>query len=67
MSHTHACESCGRHYTCTAPLEPNHDGWPAVVCVTRMETDPRYQQCQSCRERDEEAATERRIESAWHR
>lgn len=46
--HTHECARCGEHYLCSAPLERNYDGWPAVVCVTRMESDPKFQQCEPC-------------------
>lgn len=46
--HTHACRKCGKHYECTAPLECNDDGFPEVVCVSRYETDPRFQQCRDC-------------------
>ncbi len=48
--HTHACTFCTQQYVCDAPLVRNDDGWPEVVCVTRMEADLDYQSCQGCRE-----------------
>lgn len=50
MSHTHACTLCGQPYACDAPLEPNHDGWPSVVCVAQMEPNIEFQMCEGCRE-----------------
>ena len=48
MAHTHACQVCGDHYACDAPFERNDDGWPDPVCITRMESDPKFQQCGEC-------------------
>ena len=48
--HTHPCTFCGQHYGCDAPFERNDDGWPAVVCVTRLEPNLDYQACPGCRE-----------------
>lgn len=50
MAHTHACESCGEHYTCDAPMERNDDGWPNPVCVTRKESDNKFRWCLDCYE-----------------
>lgn len=48
--HTHSCVFCGQHYTCDAPMERNHDGWPDPVCVTRTEPNLDHQACPGCRE-----------------
>jgi hypothetical protein len=31
-AHTHACQSCGAVTECYGELEPNHDGFPVVIC-----------------------------------
>lgn len=49
-AHFHLCEQCGKQYVCSASLEPNHDGWPDPVCVTRKEADQRYRLCVDCAE-----------------
>lgn len=30
--HTHACARCGVATLCDGDLEPNHDGFPVVIC-----------------------------------
>jgi hypothetical protein len=32
--HTHKCQHCGTPVECHGELEPNHDGWPVVRCLT---------------------------------
>ena len=51
--HKHPCDECLEPVPCDGELERNHDGWPAVICLTyhkpwgsTMET-----LCEDCRER----------------
>lgn len=47
--HEHPCTHCHVLTECWGDLEPNHDGWPEVVCV-EFHIRNSHLLCQTCHE-----------------